>query len=111
MGNKNSKIKYGIRINNTDDKKLKKQLTMSSQTRMKIFLDEYRVWNMGSDLKMRKSLWLVMNLRDMSTAQKNGYLGNRLDITIKEKQMNLNRTFFTQLLTDIILLYTMLAIK
>ena len=47
----------------------------------------------------------------MSTAQKNGYLGNRLDITIKEKQMNLNRKFFTQLLTDIILLYTMLAIK
>ena len=56
MGNKKSKIKYGIRINNTGDKKLKKQLTMSSQTRMKIFLDEYRVWNMGSDLKMRKSL-------------------------------------------------------
>ena len=54
---------------------------------------------------------LSMNLRDMSTAQKNGYLGNRLDITIKEKQMNLNRTFFTQLLTDIMLLYTMLAIK
>ena len=54
---------------------------------------------------------LSINLRDMSTAQKNGYLGNRLDITIKEKQMNLNRTFFTQLLTDIMLLYTMLAIK
>ena len=55
MGNKKSKIKYGIRINNTDDKKLKKQLTMSSQTRMKIFLDESRVWNMSSDLNMRKS--------------------------------------------------------
>ena len=54
---------------------------------------------------------LSMNLRDMSTAQKNGYLGNRLDITIEEKQMNLNRTFFTRLLTDIMLLYTMLAIK
>ena len=54
---------------------------------------------------------LSMNLRDMSTAQKNRYLGNRLDITIEEKQMNLNRTFFTRLLTDIMLLYTMLAIK
>ena len=32
---KNLRIKYGIRINNTDDKKLKKQLTMSSQIRMK----------------------------------------------------------------------------
>ena len=53
---KNLRIKYGIRINNAEDKKLKKQLTMSSQTRMKNFLDEYRVWNMGSDLKMRKSL-------------------------------------------------------
>ena len=28
---------------------------MSSQTRMKIFLDESRVWNMSSDLNMRKS--------------------------------------------------------
>ena len=52
---KNLDIKCGIRINNTDDKKLKKQLTMSSQTRMKIFLDESRVWNMSSDLNMRKS--------------------------------------------------------
>ena len=52
---KNLKIKYGIRINNTGDKKLKKWLTMSSQTRMNFFLDESRVWNMSSDLKMRKS--------------------------------------------------------
>ena len=31
---------------------------MSSQTRMKIFFDESRVWNMSSDLKMRKSFML-----------------------------------------------------
>ena len=73
-------------------KKLEKQLTTSSQTRMKIFLDEFSVWNMSSDLKMRKSFMvaylydtrimesmlaitrLTMNLRDMTTAEKNGYL-------------------------------------
>ena len=55
-------------------------------------LEQSRVWNMSSDLKMRKSFiigylydtkimesmlgitGLSMNLRDMSTAQKNGYL-------------------------------------
>ena len=65
---------------------------MSSETRMKFFLDESRFWNMSSDLKMRKPFMigylydtkimesmlgitgLRMNLRDMSTAQKNGYL-------------------------------------
>ena len=36
-------------------KNLKRQLTMSLQTRMNIFFDESRVWNMSSDLKMRKS--------------------------------------------------------
>ena len=56
---KNLDIKCGIRINNTDDKKLKKQLTMSSKTRMKSFLDESRVWNMTSDLKMRKSFMVI----------------------------------------------------
>ena len=54
---------------------------------------------------------LSMNLRHMSTAQKMVTLGDTLDIKIKEKQMNLNKTFFTQVLADIILLYTMLPIK
>ena len=85
---KNLDIKYGIRMNNTDDKKLKKQLTMSSKTRIKSVLDEYRVWNMTSDLKMRKFFMigylydtrimdsmlgitgLSMNLRNLSTVQK-----------------------------------------
>ena len=40
-------------------KKLEKQLTTSSQTRMKIFLDEFSVWNMSSDLKMRKSFMVA----------------------------------------------------
>ena len=61
---------------------------MSSQTRMKIFFDESRVWNMSSDLKMRKSFMvgylydtrimesmlaitgLSMNLWDMTEAEK-----------------------------------------
>ena len=61
---------------------------MSSQTRMKIFFDESRVWNMSSDLKMRKSFMvgylydtrimesmlaitgLSMNLWDMTAAEK-----------------------------------------
>ena len=61
---------------------------MSSQTRMKFFFDESRVWNMSSDLKMRKSFMvgylydtrimesmlaitgLSMNLWDMTEAEK-----------------------------------------
>ena len=39
-------IKYGIRINSSDNKKIKKQLTMKSDTRKIFCLDSIRVWNM-----------------------------------------------------------------
>ena len=61
---KNLDIKCGIRINNTDDKKLKKQLIMSSKTRMKSFLDESRVGNMTSDLKKRKSFMVISMIQE-----------------------------------------------
>ena len=37
---------------------------MSSKTRMKSFLDESRVWNMTSDLKMRKSFMVISMIQE-----------------------------------------------
>ena len=39
-------IKYGIRISSSDNRTIKKQLTMKSDTRKKLCLDSIRVWNM-----------------------------------------------------------------
>ena len=41
-------IKYGIRTNNSDNKKIKKKITMRSDIRKKLCLDSTRVWNMSN---------------------------------------------------------------
>ena len=48
-------VRYGIKINNADSKKIKKQLTLSRSRRKKNCLDQSRVWNM-------KMTWKKMNL-------------------------------------------------
>ena len=40
-------LRYGIKIDNSDSKKLKKQLTLSSLRRKKLCYDESRIWNMS----------------------------------------------------------------
>ena len=39
-------LKYRIKIDNSDSKKIKKQLTLSRSMRKKICLHESRIWNM-----------------------------------------------------------------
>ena len=39
-------LRYGVKINNSDSKKMKKHLTLSKITRKKICMDESKVWNM-----------------------------------------------------------------
>ena len=48
-------VRYGIKINNADSKKIKKKLTLSRSRRKKNCLDQSRVWNM-------KMTWKKMNL-------------------------------------------------
>ena len=48
-------LKYVVKIDNSDKKKIKKQLTLSQQTRKKICLDESRVWNMENSWELNKS--------------------------------------------------------
>ena len=39
-------LRYRIKINNSDNRKIKKQLTLSAGTRKQLFVDESRIWNM-----------------------------------------------------------------
>ena len=39
-------LRYGMKINHSSCKKIKKQLILSRLTRKKICLDESRIWNM-----------------------------------------------------------------
>ena len=48
-------LKYVVKRDNSDKKKIKKQLTLSQQTRKKICLDESRVWNMENSWELTKS--------------------------------------------------------
>ena len=63
---------------------------MSSQTRMKFFFDESRVWNMSSDLKLRKS-FMVGSLYDTRIMESmlaiTGLSMNLWDMTAAEKEM------------------------
>ena len=91
-------IKYGIRISSSDNKKIKKQLTMRSDTRRKLCLDSIRVWNMSNvrpandavrfrysylmgyleDTRVMESMLGITGLSYdfslMSISEKNGYL-------------------------------------
>ena len=49
-------IKYGIRISDSDNKKIKKQLTMKSDTRKKLCLESIRVWNMSNAWSANKAV-------------------------------------------------------
>ena len=49
-------IKYGIRISNPGNRKIKKQLTMRSDTRKKLCLDSSRVWNMSNAWPANKAI-------------------------------------------------------
>ena len=48
-------LKYRIKIDNSDSKKIKKQLTLSRSTRKKICLHESRIWNMKMTWKNNES--------------------------------------------------------
>ena len=42
-------MRYGIRISNSDNKKIKKQLTIKTDTRHKLNVDSTRIWNMANN--------------------------------------------------------------
>ena len=42
-------IRYGIRISNSDNKKIKKQLTIKIDTRHKLNVHSTRIWNMANN--------------------------------------------------------------
>ena len=48
-------LKYEVKIDSSDDKKLQKKLTLSKSSRKKICLDESRIWNMESSWKLNES--------------------------------------------------------
>ena len=49
-------MKYGIRISNSDNKKIKKQLTMKTDTRHKLNVDSTRIWNMTNNWPENKPI-------------------------------------------------------
>ena len=91
-------IKYAIRISSSDNKKIKKKLTMRSDTRRRLCLDSIRVWNMSNawpannavrfryfylmgyleDTRVMESMLGITGLSydfsSMSISEKNGYL-------------------------------------
>ena len=102
-------IKYGIRISNSDSKKIKKQLTMKTDTRHKLNVGSTRIWNMTNnwpenkpvgfrysylidylgDTRILESLigviGLVFNFQSISVAEKNGYLRRYWNIKLKNR--------------------------
>ena len=56
MEHKTLGIKYGIRISNSDNKKIKKQLTMKTDTRHKLNIDSTRIWNMTNSWPENKPI-------------------------------------------------------
>ena len=49
-------IRYGIRISNSDNKKIKKQLTMKTDTRHKLNVDSTKIWNITNNWPENKPI-------------------------------------------------------
>ena len=101
-------IRYGIRIGNSDNKQIKKQLTMKTGTRHKVNVDSTRIWNMTNnwpeikpigfryylidylgDTRILESLigvtGLSFNFQSISVAEKNGHLKRYSNIRHKNR--------------------------
>ena len=48
-------FRYEVKINNSDKKNLKKQISLNSETRKKICIDESRIWNMKMSWRQNES--------------------------------------------------------
>ena len=121
--------KYGIRISDSDNKKIKQQLTMKSDTRKKLCLDSIRVWNMSNawsankavnfrysyligyleETRIMESMIVITGLsfdfKSMSIPEKNGYLRRYSHNNIKINLTLPYKTFFTPLIIQLILFW------
>ena len=95
-------IKYGIRISNSDNKKIKKQLTLKTDTRHKLNVDLTRIWNMTNNWPENKPIgfrysYLINYLGDTrileSLTEVTGLSFNFQSISVAEKKRIFKKIF------------------